>query len=236
MTEHFFETTAGVKIKIQPISMLDLQLAQRAVENEFRERGEPIDPPTYEIEVLGGEKEVHPHTETTIQDAGMEEKASWERYLEAIGKMQMEIQDRTALVFLEGICIELPADDAWIKRRKRLFGEDVPEDEDQRKLYYINNVLLKTPADKAGLMLDIQRLSLTGTSQEAIEAMEDLFRRQVEIQGRASVKALKALTQEETSLVLQPASAGRSGGQSAGVDGAATAGTSNRRPGRNHRR
>jgi len=236
MTEHFFETTAGIKIKIPPISMLDLQLAQNAAEKKFRARGEPVDPPTYEVEVLGGEKEYHPHTETTILDASEEDKATWVKYLETSGWVQEETQDRTALVFLEGILVELPEDNAWAERRKKLFGEEVPEDLDQRKLYYLNNVLLKTPADKSGLMLEIQRLSMTGTNEEAIEAMEELFRRQMEIQGRAGVEALKALAKEETGVVLQPPPTGRAGGQSAGPNGAPTERVAGRRPGRDRRR
>lgn len=219
MSKHFFETTAGIKISIQPISMLDLQLAQDAVENEFRERGEPIDPPTYEVEVLGGEKEHHQHTAETIKDASDEEKEAWKKHFQAMEEMQKEIQDRTAFVFLEGVVFELPTDDAWIKRRKRLFGETVPEDEDERKLYYLNNVLLKTPADKSGITLKIQRISLTGANEEAIQAMETLFRHQMGIQERDALEQIKTLVQEtESGLVVQPNATGRAGGQGVGAD------------------
>jgi len=236
MTEHFFETTAGVKVKIQPISMFDLQLAQQAVQNEFRARGEQVDPPTYEVDVLGGEKEYHQYTEMTIQDASPEEKATWERHILAITQMGQEIQDRTALVLLEGICVELPADNAWAERRKRLFGEEVPEDEEQRKLYYINNILLKTPADKSGLMMAIQRVSLTGANEEAIQAMEDLFQRQMEASGRAGTEVLKALAKEKAGMVLQPDTPGRTGGQSMGDDAKPIQKASRRRPGHNNSR
>lgn len=237
MTEHFFETTAGIKIKIQPISMLDLQLAQTAVEKEFRARGESIEPPTYEVEVLGGEREHHPHTEKTIVDASEEEKAAWAKYIETVTRLQTEIQTRTALIFLEGIVFNLPADENWIARRKRLFGdEQIPEDEDGRKLFYVNNVLLKTPADKSGLMMLIQRLSLTGASEEAIEAMENLFRRQMAESNRAGLEVLKALAQEKAqNVVLQPDSTGQSGGQSVGVDAKPVQATQRRRPSRDHR-
>lgn len=236
MTEHFFETTAGVKVKIQPISMFDLQLAQQAVEKEFRTRGEQVDPPTYEVDVLGGEKEYHQHTETTIQDASPEEKIIWERHILATTQMGQEIQDRTALVFSEGICVELPTDNAWAERRKRLFGEEIPEDEERRKLYYINNILIKTPADKSGLMLAIQRLSLTGTNEEALQAMEDLFRSQMETSGRFAAETLKALTKEKAGVVLQPDTEGRAGSQSVGNDARPIQKASRRRPGHNNSR
>lgn len=220
MTEkRFFETTAGIKIGIQPISHLDLQLAQNAVRAEFEERGEPIDPPTYEVPLLGGEVEHHPYTEKSIEDAGEEDKAAWEAHIVATGRLETAIQKRTGLVFLEGMTFEMPKGDAWIKRRKRMFGEDVPEDEEERWLYYVNNVLLKTPADKEGLTWSIYQLSLTGASKEAIQAMEELFRGEMDAARRPGLEALKALTEEKTEdLVLQPAATGSAGGESKGND------------------
>lgn len=226
MTEHFFTTTAGVRIPIQPISLLDLQLAQNAVEEQFREGGEPVDPPTYEVRLeLEGTSEYHPHTKVTIEDATDEEKEAWQKHLETIDRMQDEVQSRTALIFLEGIIFDLPEDDKWIKRRKKLLNEDVPEDEDERKLHYINNVLLKTPADKNNLMLEIQKLSMTGADEEVIEAFEELFRSQMEAQGRPALEILKAQLdggagekEVEGDLVLQPAAEGRAGGKGTGND------------------
>jgi hypothetical protein len=234
MAEHFFTTTAGVKIPIQPISLLDLQLAQNAVEEQFREEGEPIDPPTYEVYLELEEKsEYHPHTEVTIKDATDEEKEAWQAYLDAVNKMQGEVESRTALVFLEGIIFDLPEDESWIKRRKRLFNEDVPEDEDERKLHYINNVLLKTPADKSDLMLEIQRLSMTGADEEAIEAFVTLFRRQMEAQGRPAIELLKAQLEEDTEdVVLQSPTKGRDSSKSAGNDNSPIPAIANSRSGR----
>jgi hypothetical protein len=234
MTEHFFTTTAGIKIKIEPISLLDLRLAQDAIEDEFKSRGEPIDPPTYEVEVLGGEKEYHPHTEVTIQDATDEEKEAWQKYLEALERLQDETQKRTGIVYLEGIIFDMPKGDAWVKRRKKLFNEDVPEDEDERKLHYVNKVLLKTPADQTGLMLEIQKLSMTGVSEEATEAMEQLFRSQMEIQGRETVEQLKALIEAESEdMVLQSSVEGRADGKGEGDDKPPVQEPANRRSSRN---
>jgi hypothetical protein len=234
MTDHFFTTTAGVKIPIQPISLLDLQLAQNAVEKEFRDKGEPIDPPTYEVEVFGSDKlEINPHTEVTIEDASDEEKEAWQKYLEAVGRLGDEIEQRTALVFLEGIIFDLPEDDSWIERRKKLFDEDVPEDEDGRKLSYINNVLLKTPADKSGFTLAIQRLSMTGVNEEAIDAMEELFRGQVELEQRQVVERIKSRFQKETEdMVLQSSTSRRASSESEGDDDAPIQKPTNRRSSR----
>jgi len=146
--------------------------------------------------------------------------------------MQTEIQNRTALIFLEGIIFDLPKDDKWIKRRKKLFNEDVPEDEDERKLHYLNNILLKTPADKSDLMLELQKLSMTGATEEAISAFEELFRRQMRVQGREAVKTLKAelQKQERQDLVLQSAVKGRDSSKGAGNDNAPISAVADSRP------
>lgn len=178
--KHKFETVAGDVIEIKPISLLDLQLAQQAVEKEFKEKGYKLEPPKYEVEVLGGEKEHHFHTSETIKEASEEDKAEFEQYLKDTQLMNEEIQKRTAYIFLDGMVINLPDDNSWAKRRERLFGETIPDNEDDLRLYYANNVLLKTPHDKQNIMLEIQKLSMTGVSEEAIHAMENLFHRQME--------------------------------------------------------
>ncbi len=220
MTEHFFTTTAGIKIPIQPVSLLDLELAKNTIEKQFREDSKPIDPPTYAVEVLGGEKEYHPHTEKTIEEGTEQEKENWQAHLEAVEEMQDELQSRTGLVILEGIIFDLPEDDSWIKRRKKLFDEDVPEDEDEKKLYYVNNVLLKTLADKANLSLEIQLLSMTGATPEAIKAYEELFRGQMEIAGRKATEELKTKLKEQEKLVLQSTIEGRTSSENEGIDDA----------------
>lgn len=217
---HIFTTTAGIEIPIQPISLLDLQLAQDAIEKEFLDNNEPIEPPTYEVETFGGGEEINTYTELTIVDAPEEDKEKWRLHLEALDRMGEEIQKRTGIIYLDGITYDLPEDDSWIARRKKLLNEDIPDDPDELKLHYVNNVLLKTPADKSGLMLEIQKLSMTGVNEEAIQAMEELFRSQVEIQGREGTQALKALIQkqEAESMVLQPPDEGRNGSQVKGDD------------------
>lgn len=200
---HYFETTAGTKIQIQPISLLDLQLAQDAVETEFKAAGKQIEPPTYEVEVLGGDKEYHSHTEKTIESGTDKEKELWAKYLQDKAELEGAKEDKSWLVLLDGIVIDLPEDDKWIRRRKKIFNEDVPEDEDERLLYYINKILLKTPADQTGLYWAIIELSMTGAKEEAISAMKQLFFRSVGISQRAGVEAIEALLEEGQDLVLQ---------------------------------
>lgn len=235
MTEHFFTTTAGVIIPIQPISLLDLQLAKNAIKEQFKEEGKPIDPPTYEIFLEFENKNVYePHTEATIQEGTEEEKEAWQKHFEAAEEMSREILDRTALITSEGIIFDLPEDDSWIKRRKKLLNEDVPEDEDEKRLYYINNVLLKTQADRENLTLEIHLLSMTGASSEAIEAYEEWFRGEVAITNRKVVERLKAQLEKQKELVLQSTTKGRTGSEGTGDDDSSTPSTANRGSGGNH--
>ena len=133
--------------------------------------------------------------------------------------MQVEIGKRSALIFLEGVIYDAPSDDRWIKRRKKLFNQDVPTDEDEQRLFYINNELLKTPADRENITKEIYMLSMTGADEEVISAMETLFQRQVEIAQRPIIKNLKALTEEKTeSVALHPDAEGRNNGKSVGAN------------------
>lgn len=214
-----FKTTAGVEIPIQPISLFDLERIKNIVEAEYREAGKPIDPPTYEVKLeLEGTSEFHPYTIKTIEDASSEDKEKWRLHLKAVEEMQEEMQERTGLIFLEGILYDLPEDDSWIAKRKKLFGDDIPEDPDEKRLYYINNVLLKTIADKTNLTLEIQKLSMTGADEEAIAAYEDMFRRQMAIQNRKITQDIKATIEKQEDVVLQSDAEGQSGGEGMGND------------------
>jgi hypothetical protein len=212
-----FETTAGEKIEYGPIALDELQLAQNVVIKEHRDRGEPIDPPTYEVYLeLEDESEYHPHTLETIKEASDAEKAAWTAHLRAVEKMQDDIEAKRGLILLEAMEVELPEDDAWIKRRKRLFNEDVPEDKEERLLFYVNNVLLKTPADKNGLIEGIFDLSMSGAPDEVKQAYKDLFRGEMEVQGRAAAKFIKSFKGTDEEVVLQSLDAKRDGGQRVG--------------------
>jgi hypothetical protein len=212
-----FETTAGEKIEHGPIAIDELQLAQNAVEEEYRARGEPIDPPNYEIPLeIEGTSEFHPHTPETIKDASEEEKAAWDDHVDAVERMQNDIESRTAFIFLEAIKVELPEDDAWVKRQKRLFNRDVPDDPEEKLLFYVNNVKLKTPADKNGIMESIFEFSMSGAPSEVKQAYKDLFRREVEQAGRKAVEFIETFEGSNEKVVLQSVDAKRDGSQRVG--------------------
>lgn len=235
-----FMTVSGDVIPLKPISLLDQQLIQDAVEAEFRERGEPIDPPAYRIEQLGYDEDNAPteaYTFTSIIDAPEEDKEKWATHVEALMRMGEERQRRSAILFAEGADIQLPDSDDWIKRRKKLFNEDVPDDPDERKVYYLNKILLKTPADKDGFMWSVYSLSMTGATEERIQAMERLFWSQMAI-GKRSYSGdditEDAQGKEPEDMVLFAGDEGRNGSGVAGDDLETIQTVTNGRPGRDH--
>lgn len=215
MKQHFFTTSSGEDLPIGPISLLDVQLAQQAVVQEFRLRGEPIDPPTYSVETIGGDIEYHPHTAVTIKDASPEEVTAFTLHLEAINRMNAAIERRTKLVYYEGIKVNLPADDAWATRREQLFGEIIPTDPEERRIYYVDKIKLKTPADKNGIIWAITEASMEGSPAEAIDAARELFRGQIEQANRRAFNLPQNSTRQDN-VVSQPADEPSSGGESVG--------------------
>lgn len=218
-----FTTTAGEKVEYGPIALDDLQLAQNVVKQEYLDKGEPIEVPTYQVEILGSTKEkplfeTHPHTEKTIENGTDEEKEAWKDHINAVERMQDDVESRTSLIFLDAIKVELPKDDKWAKRRKRLFNENIPEDKEEKLLHYVNKVLLKTPADKNGIMQEIFDLSMSGAPEEVKQAYKDLFRRQVEQTGREVVKLLETIEGADEEMVLQSDNASGDGGKRVGSD------------------
>ena len=50
-----FVTQGGVKLPLRPVSRIRIDQLRLAVRKEYKDRGEPIDPPMYSYEVLGGD-------------------------------------------------------------------------------------------------------------------------------------------------------------------------------------
>lgn len=170
-------TTSGDIIRLKPASSQTLLLIKSNIEKSFRDRNEPIDPPTYEIETAGGGKETHEHDETTITTE--EEKAAWEKYIDASNRMRAELSiKQTKYALLTGIDIEYPDDDEW-KQLQEWFGIEIPEDKNERKLHYINTEVLRTPADIKNAVSTILRITWDGVDPALIEAAEESFRNRV---------------------------------------------------------
>ena len=107
-----FVTRAGKRVRVQAVNWFKVRQIEGVVEREFRERGEPIDPPTYTVEVAGGGTETHAHDAKSSSTP--EEKAAWQAHLEARQRLLSEQTVRYSryLVF-HGIVIDEEALAVW---------------------------------------------------------------------------------------------------------------------------
>lgn len=173
-----FKTVEGIEVEYGPISLAELEMAEKAIEREYRERGEPIDPPTYEVEVAGGGKVKHFHDENSDKDDAAQ--AEWLLHKDALNRMQGDQTAVRSQMIFEGIKVQLPEDDAWMRRQKK-YRIPIPEDPEERLTHYIMTVIFKAPSDVMDISMEIMRLSAKGlVPREAIDAAEATFRRKLE--------------------------------------------------------
>jgi hypothetical protein len=178
-------TEDGRVVPIRSISVIDLKDAELGIEAEYRERGEPIDPPKYYVEVVGGDKVEHTLTDKNLEVAGNPEetdkrKTLWAAYEIATARMKADQGRTTSEIVMDGIDVELPLDNAWILRKKKRHIR-VPEDPDELLTYYKMTEILKTPRDLIVAQQEIILLSSSGTvSRKLVEAASAAFFRKIQ--------------------------------------------------------
>jgi len=111
-TELEYQTSRGVRLKIRAVSPVQIELALGQVEEEFRERGEPLDVPKWELraQVPGVPEEEQvvqyfAHTEETLEDPDdprqtMVNRAMWAAYEDAQERLLEEQGERRMRLFL----------------------------------------------------------------------------------------------------------------------------------------
>lgn len=179
-----YTSTTGFTFEFRPISQERLSAALRKVETEFRDAGEPIDPPTYTVEIGSGGTEQIFHDETTIEEGETpeiiaEQKATWAKHVDARKRFKMA-RDRRALrlTLLRGVKLVRPAeipDDGW-DTRLMADGVEVPSDADERLLCWLKHEALPTPQDIFAVQRGVSLISNAGAPAEAIERIEEFFR------------------------------------------------------------
>lgn len=191
-----FITTEGREVEIRPVSQTIISLVGARIEKEFRARGEPIDPPTYETTTAAGTKEILAWTPEMVDGMDEETREKWNLHLAAVEAM--EAQKRAEQVrawLLEGIVLPEgvgpDTDKRWLQMVK-FHKLTLPEDEIERLMMYYETAIFKTKADYVGVTKQIMMISADGVSQEELSAIEDLFRRAME--GPAA--AARAATDE----------------------------------------
>lgn len=149
MDNKYYVTLASGKYAIKPVSEQMQALIRSAVEKEFKEKGELLERPTYEVDILGGGKKTELHDETTVQTD--EEKAALKAFENARAKLETEQNNRVQKAILMGLDVKLPEDESWITEQ-RFLGVVVPEDPVERRYHYITTVVATTLDDFMEIM------------------------------------------------------------------------------------
>lgn len=168
-----FTTRSGHKIRLVAIPYVNVFKIRKQVYTDFEARGEPITPPTYEIKLYTGDTETIAHDEKSLKTD--EDRKAWNEYRQALRRLQIE-QNRKAgeYIFRRGIMVDSEAIEAWAIQQKK-WKLDVPEDEEEQREAYLNDVLAD-PRDLKEVSTVIMRLSFQGhISEEAISAAEAMF-------------------------------------------------------------
>ena len=199
-TETSFTTVMGRIVKCKPVNDTLVTMAFAKIEKDFRARGEPLDPPTYTVQIaLAGAQvgtETHPHDETTLEVPGDEaqtaaNKLAWANYQAARERLtKAQYEKREWLWLMVGLDVELPAEDDWAREQEALFEITVPTDPQARRLHYIKTVVLSTLVDFTRALETVTLLSYTGmVDPEVVRASIDSFRNKVQREATARTQA-----------------------------------------------
>jgi len=150
------------------------------------ERPDEPEPPTYQMDGVGGSSESRPHDAESIKDPKTSdaECAAWQVYLAlkaAYDKRTAELDGqinemRGTFINLEGIKVRgLPADlPAWADKQRTRYGFEIDGTDDESLLLaFIEHNVIRTMRDGVRITAGILRAS--GLDQEALDAAEASF-------------------------------------------------------------
>jgi hypothetical protein len=189
-----FPTTTGTIVSVRPVDIkLSLDMLKQGVKRKLVDEGLPLAPPTYTTTTAAGKTETHDHDETTLivegdEAATLANQAAWATYQMALRSVSnAENEAIMRYLLLEGVvCDDPPAE--WVKRCT-FYNMALPEDPLERKLTYIEMVVLPTPTDLERAISAVMAISATGNDQ-AVQSAEASFRRAME--GKADPLDLTA--------------------------------------------
>lgn len=182
--ELVYITVEGKRVPYKPIAFTKRELIRTGLESEYKERGESLDVPQIEIEVLGGEKlAIELSEENLVVDDNETETARrkdiWNKYLDTKKRFETELKKAHDNLQMSAILVELPEDETWINEQKKLHIH-VPDDLEERRQHYIQTEVLTSFED----ILEINSLIFTKSairdlSVQELAAAKDSFRHQI---------------------------------------------------------
>lgn len=213
--KNIYTTIDGWQVEFGTVSQDYLERVKLAIEKRYRDAGEPLDPPMYEIEVMGGKTREQPHNETTLETE--EDKAIYAAHKDAVDRLENEQSAITAKILLvdgtisatspRGTKIDLTFDEndewappaRWLKRQERMDLE-LSDDPEDLKLDYLTLEILKTPDDQSGIISEIITLSLSGgLSDEGVKLIKNSFRSEMERNQATATASLKVAIGRDSS-------------------------------------
>lgn len=173
-----YTTLRGKEVPYRAINTTQLGMAQAGLRDEWIKRGEPLDPPTYQVEYAGGETKEVTHDEKSLDQVGdpVENHKRWEAYKDASTRFQRACEDiMLRFVMEDALLLEKPKDwsdseeMAWEKRQKRIHIQ-VPDDPEDKWIHYVGTEILETAFDAKAFFMTVLSYSNQGSvDQEAIK-------------------------------------------------------------------
>jgi hypothetical protein len=202
MNETLLVTDDSREWRLIPVSTEKIRLAQIAVEKKYRDRGEPLSPPTYTVELPNGGEETHVHDEVSIEQVGDPEvnKEAWNAYKRALSRLTYEKFDVQLRLFMqEGIDIDEEFGSPKWEEAQKGWGIEIPEGPAEKCRHFLLTEVLKTPDDMAGFMRNCLKLSQKGdVDEEAVEAFVQFFRNLLSFTSGRHFRRRDAATRTES--------------------------------------
>lgn len=188
IVDNTYTTQDGVKITLHVFSYQAYQMGVATIKKEYRDRGEPIEPPTFTVALDGGVTREYTHDAKSILQAPPgtppdqvsaiveKQKQAWEDHLKAKERLIAETNALYADYFFEdALCdIRLPDDNSSWEDRQRRRHVVIPDDPEAKRRHWINTELLKSPQDMVGLTAKVMSL-VGGEDEEVVMDMVDGF-------------------------------------------------------------
>jgi hypothetical protein len=217
-----FTAMDGQEIPFKPFSWLAYENALEGLRQEYRDRGEQIDRPQYVVQYESGSQQTFDHDEISITQVSAstlpedkerviaEQQAQWAAWQETTKKFDLEGNDLLwDFVRNDSLTdLKLPADSAWEDKQRRRKAK-IPEDPEEKLMYYLNTELLKSTADRLEFLETIVLVSRGMVEEAHLETAKRLFRNQIWSDSLEQLEewdsAGKTEDSETGELVSQPA-------------------------------
>jgi len=193
-----YMTEKGVELTLKELSPALIQRVVSEVAIRARADGEPIDVPTFQLKTVAGEIQEFQLTDKNLEpedpDEALRRQLSWTKYQMALSELEAaQATARTKFMLTWGVDVDLPDDQRWIKMLKS-GGIDVPDDEDdQRFLYLLYEVL--TPLELQAVIAELNIIAFgKAVDPKEVESFREQLRDQVRRRaGTAISDALRSL-------------------------------------------